>query len=146
MLFLGSNKQLDLQALLNETGRLLSYKLGLYEQRRELQKWFMISLLAVSSLGALSTLIFFRGFWKQHLLLAAGLLLSLSYVALRAATIEHLYPAIIPHLENPGPGGLLETGGRLEAAAFQPRRNAKSAKKEKLGKRLPDYGGTSFTF
>jgi hypothetical protein len=131
MLFLGSNKQLDLQALLNETGRLLSYQLGLYEQRRELQKWFMISLLAASSLGALSTLIFFRGFWKQHLLLAAGLLLSLTYVALRAATIEHLNSAIIPHLENPGPGGLLETGGiaLILLAAFIDWRNPSKAAK-----------------
>ncbi len=111
MLFLGFNKQLDFQALLNETGRILSFKLGLYEQRRELQKWFMIGLLSVSSLSAVSTLILFRGFWKQHTLLATGLILSLTYVVLRALTIEHINAAIIPHLENPGPGGLLETGG-----------------------------------
>ena len=111
MAFLGLNKQLDLQALLNEAGRMLSFKTGLYEQRREVQKWFMMCLLAASSLAALSTLIFFRGFWKQHLLLAAGLLLSLTYVVLRAATIEHINPEIIPHLENPGPGGWLEAAG-----------------------------------
>lgn len=131
MAFLCLNKQLDLQALLNETGRIISFKLGLYEQRREVQEWFMTGLLATSCLAALSTLIFFRGFWKQHLLLAVGLLLSLTYVALRAATIEHISPKIIPHLENPGPGGWLEAAGIiliLLAALIDWRNPSKAAK------------------
>jgi hypothetical protein len=131
MAFLGLNKQLDLQALLNESGRILSFKLGLYEQRRELQKWFMVGLLSTSSIVALSTLILFRGFWKQHVLLASGLILSLTYVAMRASSIEHINPAIIPHLENPGPGGLLEIGGIvliLLAALIDWRNPSKAAK------------------
>lgn len=111
MLLLGLNKQLDLQSLLTEAGRILSFKLGLYEQRREFQKWFMIGLLSVSSLGALSTLIFFRGFWKQHPLLISGLTLVLAYVMLRAASFEHIAPMIDRHMENPRTGGLLETSG-----------------------------------
>jgi hypothetical protein len=110
---------------------MLSFKLGLYEQRREVQKWFMTGLLAASSITALSTLIFFRGFWKQHLLLAAGLLLALTYVALRAATIEHINHDLIPHLENPGPGGWLEAAGIvliLLAALIDWRNPSKAAK------------------
>jgi hypothetical protein len=111
MACLGFNKQLDLQSLLNESGRMIASKLGMYEQRREFQKWFMIGLLSVSSLGALSTLVFFRGFWKQHLTLISGLFLILTYVALRAAAFEHITPEIGRHLENPRTRGLLETGG-----------------------------------
>jgi hypothetical protein len=131
MAFLCLNKQLDLQSLLTEAGRILSYKLGIYEQRREFQKWFMICLLAVSSLGALSTLIFFRGFWKQHLLLLAGLVMVIAYITLRAATFQHLDLLIDRHLENPMTGGLLETGGIaliLLAALIDWRHPSKAAK------------------
>lgn len=131
MLFLGFNKQLDLQSFLTEAGRILSFKLGFYEQRREFQKWFMIGLLAVSSVGALSTLIFFRGFWKQHLLLVSGLFLVLAYVVLRAASFEHIAPLIDRHMENPRTGGLLETGGIaliLLAALIDWRNPSKAAK------------------
>lgn len=111
MAFLGLNKQLDLQSLLNETGRILSCRSGLYEQRREIQKWFMIGLLAFTSLGGLSALILFRAFWKQHFLLIAGLVLVFGYVALRAASIEHIAHRIAHHMENPCIGGLMETTG-----------------------------------
>ena len=111
VLFLGLNKQLDLQSILNEVGRTLSFELGLYEHRRELQRWFILILLAVSSLGAVSTFILFRGFWKQHLLLISGLVLILSYIALRAASIEHVVPQkLARHLENPRVGGVMELG------------------------------------
>lgn len=111
MALLGLNKQLDLQSLLNETGRHLSLQLGLFEQRREIQKWFIIGLFAVSLAGGLSALIVFRAFWKQHLLLIAGLVLVLGYVALRAASIEHIAHRIAHHMENPRIGGLMEMTG-----------------------------------
>jgi len=131
MVFLGLNKQLDLQSLLTEAGRILSFKLGWYEQRREFQKWFMIALLAAASIGALSTLIFFRGFWKQHLLLLSGLFLLVTYIALRAASFQHIDALIGRHLENPRTGGLLETGGIgliLLAALIDWRNPSKAAK------------------
>ncbi len=131
MVFLSLNKQLDLQSLLTEAGRILSFKLGFYEQRREFQKWFMIGLLAVSSLGSLSTLIFFRGFWKQHLILVSGLFLVIAYVVLRAASFQHIDHLLGRHLENPRTGGLLETGGIalvLLAALIDWRNPSKAAK------------------
>jgi hypothetical protein len=131
MAFLGLNKQLDLQSLLNETGRILSFQFGLFEQRREIQKWFMIGLFAVSLLGGVSTLIFFRAFWKQHLILIAGLCLVFTYITLRAASIEHIEHRIAHHMENPRTGGMMETVGivLILLAAFIDWRNPSKAAK-----------------
>lgn len=111
MVFLCLNKQLDLQSLLSDIGRIISWKLGLYEQRREFQKWFVIGLLAAASLGALSTLIFFRGFWKQHFMLGAGLFLLLAFILLRVGSIHHLDLLLGGHLDSARVGAYLEPAG-----------------------------------
>jgi hypothetical protein len=131
MALLGLNKQLDLQSLLNEAGRMISFKLGLYGQRRDFQKWFVIGLLAITSSGALFMIIHFRGFWKQHLLLGSGLVLVLAYVTLRAVSFNHVNFPLGRHLENPRTGGLLETAGVafiLLAALIDWRNPSKAAK------------------
>ena len=45
MALLCLNKQLDLQSLFTDIGRVISWKQGWYEERREFQKWFVLGVL-----------------------------------------------------------------------------------------------------
>jgi hypothetical protein len=131
MTFLGLNKQLDLQSLLTDVGRVISWKLDFYQQRRDYQKWFMVGMLAASSLGALSTLVIWRCFWKQHVLLASGLVPLLAFIALRAGEFHHISGFSGRHPSGAGAGALLETGGivLIWLAAMRDWRNPRKAPK-----------------
>ena len=131
MVLLGLNKQLDLQSLFTDIGRIISWKLHFYEQRREFQKWFVIGLLAVSSLGALSSLILFRGFWKQHILLTSGLFMLLAFIVLRAVSFHHIDLLLGRQLDNSRADIFLELGGivLIWLAAFRDWRNPRKAPK-----------------
>jgi len=131
MAFLCLNKQLDLQSLLTEIGRILSSKQGWYEQRREFQKWFVLGILAGSSLGALFLIVCFRGFWKNHLLLGSGLFFLLSFIVFRAVSIHHFDTLIGKRFENPESIGIVELGGiaLVWLAALRDYRNPRKAPK-----------------
>jgi hypothetical protein len=90
MTFLCLNKQLDLQSLFTDIGRVLAWKAGLYEDRREFQKWFVIGALGLSGLTALVTIIFFHRFWRYHFLLACGLAFLLTFIVVRAISFHHI--------------------------------------------------------
>jgi hypothetical protein len=89
MTLLCINKQLDLQSLFTDIGRVFSHKQGWYEHRREFQKWFVLCVLGLSSLGTLTFIIRFRRFWQTHCLLAAGLMFLLTFIAVRAVSFHH---------------------------------------------------------
>lgn len=90
MTFLCLNKQLDLQSLFTDIGRVIAHKQGWYEDRREFQKWFVIGALGVSCLTALITIIVFHKFWRYHFLLACGLAFMLTFIAVRAISFHHV--------------------------------------------------------
>jgi hypothetical protein len=131
MTFLCLNKQLDLQSLLTDIGRILSSKQGWYEQRREFQKWFVLGVLAASLLGTLFLLIRFRPFWKNHLLLGSGLFFLLSFIVFRAVSIHHFDTLIGKRFENPESTGFIELGGiaLIWLAAIRDYRNPRKAPK-----------------
>jgi hypothetical protein len=88
--FLCLNKQLDLQSLLTDIGRIFAWRQGWYEERREYQKWFVLGVLAVSFLT--TTLLFFiyRQFWLKHFLLSFGLAFLLTFIVVRAISFHHV--------------------------------------------------------
>lgn len=88
--FLCINKQLDLQSLFTDIGRVISWKQGWYEQRREFQKWFVLGVLAASVLTTMVLVLRFRGFWQRHFLLSAGLVFLLTFIAVRAISFHHV--------------------------------------------------------
>jgi hypothetical protein len=90
LLFLGFNKQLDLQTLLIAIGRAAALTEGWYDDRRVIQKLFVVVLtlaLAVLVWRAASR---HELFFRNHRLLAVGLGLVLIYGLLRAAEIDHI--------------------------------------------------------
>jgi hypothetical protein len=90
LLFLGINKQLDLQTLLTDVGRIISRDEGWYKERRTVQLCFVISLTAVVFSAFLVVLWKLRISFREFVLLLVGLLFLLSFVIIRAASFHHV--------------------------------------------------------
>lgn len=89
-LFLGFNKQLDLQSLLTEIGRTIAHNQGWFDLRREVQKWFV---LALGILGIIVMVIFFALISKvirENWFLLVGIILLMTFVMMRAALFHHV--------------------------------------------------------
>lgn len=91
LLFLGLNKQLDLQTLMICIGRTLAREQGWMEYRRQVQLLF-----AVGFAGLVGVVIIWCvgkgwGFYRSHRCLTAGVGLILFYVVIRAADIDHVF-------------------------------------------------------
>ncbi len=84
------NKQLDLQSLLTDIGRVIASNQGWYAERREFQKWFVLGVLAGSAVTTGFLLLRFRSFWQRHFLLAAGLAFLLTFIVVRAISFHHV--------------------------------------------------------
>lgn len=83
------NKQLDLQSLLTDIGRVMARRQGWYEQRRDFQKLLVLAILAGSGIFASWFIWRFREFWLNHKLLTAGLLFLLTFIVVRAISFHH---------------------------------------------------------
>jgi hypothetical protein len=90
MTLLCLNKQLDLQSLLTDIGRIISWEQGWYENRRAYQKTFITGLLALSFVTTLLLIVRYRTFWKRHFLLASGLAFLSTFIAVRAVSFHHV--------------------------------------------------------
>ena len=84
------NKQLDLQTLLTEIGRVVARHQGWYEQRRGFQKWFVLGLLTGAVVFGVWFIWRFPGFWQNHKLLTAGLLFLMTFIVVRAVSFHHV--------------------------------------------------------
>jgi hypothetical protein len=111
MAFLCLNKQLDLQSLLTDVGRVLAKQEGWYGQRRAVQRWFVVS---VAAAGA-TTLAFLvwraRTIFRERIVLAAGLALLLTFVIIRAASFHHVDVLIQSRIIGLRINWILELGG-----------------------------------
>ena len=83
------NKQLDLQSLFTDLGRIAAYHQHWYEQRRDFQKWFVLAVL----LGSISL-----GGWfiirhlnscRNNKILTLGFLFLLTFILIRAISFHH---------------------------------------------------------
>ena len=83
------NKELDLQSLFTDIGRVASYHLGVYEQRREYQKWFVLG--TITSAGILAAWFIFHhySFWLRYKLLSSGLMFLMTFIVVRAISFHH---------------------------------------------------------
>jgi hypothetical protein len=134
LLFLGINKQLNLQTLLISLGRRAALAGGWYGRRRLAQMAFS-ALLTVAGLAALWFLrARFRRFFARNPWAFTGMVVLLLFVLLRAASINHvLERAGIPHdAQHDGKRWtwVLEIGGSacLAAAAMKAGRQSGSSR------------------
>lgn len=90
LVFLGLNKQLDLQTNLTEWLRATSKAHGWYEQRRGVQLLF-ISLMGLAiPLMLISLRVFLFNSWRRYKLTWVGIVLLLVFISVRAASFHHV--------------------------------------------------------
>ena len=87
---LGLNKQLDLQALLTKVGRHMARAGGWYHRKREVERWFVVS---VGTCGVMVAVLFGwltrRCLWPSGLALV-GIVSLVCFVLLRASSFHHV--------------------------------------------------------
>lgn len=129
MSFLCLNKQLDLQSLITDIGRVFAWHQGWYQERREYQRWFVLAAVAGSGLVALLVLACFWKFWFRHWLLGIGLAFLLTFIVVRAISFHH-FDSILKHeVGGMKMNWILELGGiaLILIAAYRDFRNPKRA-------------------
>ena len=88
-LFLGINKQLDLQSLLTQTGRHIAHQFGWFAERRTFQAVF-VAALGLFSISMLFVFVaVFRFSARAERFALVGTAAILGYVLIRAATMYH---------------------------------------------------------
>jgi len=90
MAFLCINKQLDLQSLLTDVGRLLAQRQGWYGWRRTVQLWFVIAVAMAGTLTLVITMWKIRAILRESIILLIGLSLLLTFIFVRAASLHHV--------------------------------------------------------
>jgi len=90
MAFLCLNKQLDLQSLLTNVGRIIANQGGWYEQRRTIQFWFVVAVGLISVAAFIFLAWKTRSVFRGRALLLFGLGMLLLFVVMRAASFHHV--------------------------------------------------------
>ncbi len=113
LIFLGINKQLNLQTLMIVIGRNVSNAGDWYGARRRVQLIFSV-VFAVSCLAALAWLLWrWRQFFTENRLALAGVIVLALFVVLRAATINHADRFLRIDLKDEHWAWILEIAGSL---------------------------------
>lgn len=97
MLFLGINKQLDLQSWLTAVVKTVAWEQGWYEQGQRLQVIFIMGLGIISLSGAAIIAWYLRHSWRQYWILLLGLLGLARFILVRAASF---YAVPLPELSR----------------------------------------------
>ncbi len=92
--FLGINKQIDLQTWLTDVGRRMAMAQGWYEQRATVQTIFVVAV-AVTGVATLSVLLkLTRDLLPRHVLAFVGLGVLAVFLVMRAVSLHHLAAAM----------------------------------------------------
>ena len=123
LVLLGVNKELDLQSLLTESARALARETGWYEQRRQFQALFLAAL-GIGGLAAAGLLAgWLRRSHRAVKVAAAGIVILLTFVFMRAASFHHLDEWVTVNVGFMRSGWWLELAGiaviALAAVAFR---------------------------
>lgn len=90
MLFLGINKQLDLQTLFTEVLRDMAREQGWYEERRTYQLLFIVAIALAGGVGTAALAWALRKVLRRVLGAVLGLGLIATFVVIRAASFHHV--------------------------------------------------------
>ena len=95
LLLLGINKQLDLQTLLIDVGRIVSRAQGWYKMRRVVQAAFALVIAAVGIIVLIALSKRLKGRWGEYTIAPLGVFLLIGFIVFRAGFIEHLDTIIL---------------------------------------------------
>lgn len=90
MVLLCVNKQLDLQSLLTDLGRVTARRQGWYWNRHEVLGWFVYAIGSAFLIGGTLLGVLFPRFWRRHALLGVGLAFLLAFIAVRALSLHRM--------------------------------------------------------
>lgn len=135
MVLLCLNKQFDLQSLFTDIGREIARYGDWYEDRRKVQKLFVIAVLAGAGLFGCWFVWRFRTFLAGHKLLAAGLFLLLTFIVVRAISFHHVDVFLKSGVAGVRMNWVLELGGILIVAVAALRESGTRAGRERLAER-----------
>jgi len=129
MAFLAVNKQLDLQSLLTAVARCVAVNEGWYENRRIVQRQFVLAIMAGGALSVLACGLWMRRTFARTGLAILGLGIVGTFVAARAASFHHFDRLIDLQLAGVRLNWLLELPGPLLIlfAAFLAKRRPSAA-------------------
>jgi hypothetical protein len=111
MALLCVNKQLDLQSLFTDLGRLVASSGGWYEQRRAVQRLFVITVAAAGALALYVAVRKIRSLLRDRILLVLGLCSLVTFIVIRAASFHHLDVIIRSQILGIRVNWILELGG-----------------------------------
>ncbi len=90
LVLLGINKQLDIQTLFTEVGRIVLRHQGWLNQKREFQLAFIAAVAAAALLLVLALAWWLRGLWRRCGVALVGFDLLAAFVVIRAASFHHI--------------------------------------------------------
>jgi len=90
MLMLCINKQLDLQSLFTDMGRVLATREGWYDNRRAVQRWLVLGVAAAGAATFLFLAWKIRSALRENLILLLGLTSLITFIVIRAASFHHV--------------------------------------------------------
>jgi hypothetical protein len=109
--FLGLNKQLDLQTLFTEVGRIVAFRQGWYQQRHRVQLAFVGVLGVAGLLGIAGMVHLARGQFRRLRLALIGAVFLIAFVGIRATSF-HLVDKVLSHqVSVVRMNAILELGG-----------------------------------
>jgi uncharacterized membrane protein YoaK (UPF0700 family) len=126
LVFLGLNKELDLQTLLTVEGRSFAHHSGWYEQRRVVQGIFLLVMAAVGVVAIAALVRWLRKSPIQVKAAAVGIVLLFTFVLIRAGSFHHVDDWVTVNVAGMRSGWWLELAGTaligLSALAYRMRR------------------------
>jgi hypothetical protein len=90
LVFLGFNKQLDLQSCFTQVGRDMAKSQGWYEGRRKVQAIFVVGIALLGLLTIAGAYWYIHGAWRRYRLAFLGIIYLVTFVIIRAASFHHM--------------------------------------------------------
>ncbi|MGZ8270816.1 MAG: esterase-like activity of phytase family protein, partial [Methylophilus sp.] len=90
LLFLGFNKQLDLQSNFTDMLRTMAKQHGWYEQRRTLQMAFIVLMGLSLPILFISVRMIMTNSWRRYKVVWSGVILLLVFIVIRASSFHHV--------------------------------------------------------
>lgn len=111
LIFLGINKQLDLQTLLTTTGRYLAHTHGWYQDRRFVQIAFIIFLGSISITGLIYLFRKYKNTTIEIKFVLFGCIILFAFILIRASSFHHMDIFIQIKVMGMKMNWILELGG-----------------------------------
>jgi hypothetical protein len=128
LLFLGINKQLDLQTWFTQVGRDMAMRDGWYAQRHDIQVAFIAAMGGLFAMSAALVAWALQGYWRTYLRVWSGMALLMFFIVVRAASFHHVDQLLMSDIGGMRMNWLFELGGLALIASGAWRANARAIK------------------